>query len=88
LRRIVKMPQSLVAPGSMRVVVGVALQMKQHPVRHHMVAVPRVARLASLKMTIALLQAQQSIMLHIIGRGELEIGPQRRGQQERQDLPT
>ena len=54
----------------------VALQVKQDPVREHVVAVPRMARLADLVAAGAALVAQQAVVLDVVRRGELEIGPE------------
>ena len=53
-----------------------------------MVAVPGMVRLAGLVLSGRTLLAQQAVMLNVIGRGELEVGPERGHQQIRQHAQT
>ncbi|MNT68543.1 hypothetical protein D3C72_2067860 [compost metagenome] len=80
----VEMPQRLVAPQRVRVVVRVPLQMKQRPVGEQVVAVPRVVWLAGLVAAAGVLRAQQAVVLYVVGRGELKVGPERGHYQKRQ----
>src|SRR5690554_2751613 len=60
------MPQGLITPGWMGVMVRMPLQLIQEQVGHHMVAVPAVLRLGALILAALVLLAQQAIVLNVI----------------------
>jgi len=70
-RQVVEVTQRLITTQRMRVVVGVALQMKQNEVAVNMVTVPRMAGLASFISAIFILRPQQPVVLDIVCAGEL-----------------
>ena len=76
--QVVKVAQRLVTAQGVRVVVGVALQVKQNPIGKNMVAVPRVVGLTRLVFSGSALASEQTVMLNVVGRGQLKISPKRR----------
>ena len=80
------MAQRLKPPYGVGVVVRVALQMESGPVGEHMVAVPGVLWLAGLVSAIGIFFPQESVVLNIVGRGELKVRPQGCWQQKQQHL--
>ena len=74
LRQILKMSQRLVPPEGVGVVIRMPLEMKQNEIGEYVIAVPRVMRFAAFVLTVFALEAQQAVVLYIVGARKLPVG--------------
>ena len=88
LRQLLEVPQRLVAPRRIRVVVGMALEVEQREVGHEVVRVPGMMRLRRLVLAIGQASPQEAVVLDVVRRRELPPGDEVVHQQERQHHPA
>ena len=87
-RQIREVPERLVAPERVGVVIRVPLEMKQHEIAQNVIAVPRMMRPATLEFAVGVAPAEQSVVLDVVGTRELPIGEGVVNQQEQQHERT
>ena len=69
-------------------VIGMPFEMKQHKIGEYVVAVPRMMRMAAFVFAVRALQAQQPIVLYVVGACELPIRENMMHQQKCDHFPA